>query len=155
MKTKTLLLICLFMGIGMSRLLAQNGNNGNGVVSIWDETSDWQDVIAEDGTVLDVLEYTLQVHAQIHYKNGEIFRVDYEGHGTALSSKTGEIFKMSEIGKQPVYSWDPFVGFDYFRVHLIGDHGTHLKIEATLDFSTMEYTINNVFWPGDKYWDGN
>jgi hypothetical protein len=160
MKTKTFLFLCLILGISTFQLSAQNGKNGtNGVVSFW-ETSDFgSDVIAEDGTVLDVLNGTLETHAQIHFNDGVIFRIDYVSHGIVTSDKTGEIFKMIEIGKQPVSSWDPEtgdpVGFDFFRVHLIGDHGTHLMIEATLDFSTWETTITKILWPGDKYWEGN
>ena len=39
MKTKTFLLLCLFLGIGMTQLSAQKGKNGNGAVSeyfTWD-----------------------------------------------------------------------------------------------------------------------
>ena len=158
MKTKTLLLICLFSGIGLTQLSAQippPTNGKTGTVSFWETLSYPQEMIAEDGTVLYVLDATLSSHVQAHYKNGVIIQADYEAHGNAISKKTGEVFKMTEIGKQTFSSWDPLTGFDYFTVHLIGDHGTRLKGEAILDFSTWEYTIIKISWPGDKYWDGD
>jgi len=158
MKTKTFLMACLLSGIGLSQLSAQNGKNGNGAVAYWEPFNLEAPILAEDGTVLDMMDCTTSSHVQLHFKNGVLIRADYEAHGVAIARKTGEEFKYTEIGKQVIYSWDADgnpTGFDFFRVHLTGNHGTHLMIDAVLNFSTWETTITNVFWPGDKYWEGN
>lgn len=159
MKTKTIILLSLAFGMGLTQLFAQDpppkGQNGNGSVSYWGTTSYIQELFSEDGTVIDPLFFAMTYHCVVSYKNGVPIYYHYNNTGTATSEITGEIFTMKEIGKNPIYSWDPLTGFYIFHVNIIGDHGTHLLLEATLDFSTWKYTITKIFWPGNKYWPGN
>jgi hypothetical protein len=158
MKTKSFFILCFLLSIGMTQLSAQNSNTGNGAITYWESLNMEGDILALDGTVLDKLDCILRSHVQVHIKDGVWIRADYEAHGIAIARRTGEEFKYTEIGKQPIYSWDADgnpTGFDFFRVYLKGNHGTHLMIEATLDFTNWMTTITQISWPGGKYWDGN
>ena len=156
MKTKTFLLLCLFMGFGLSQLQAQKGKNGNGT-----ESYRWYDIpielplFSENGAELDVLTGTVTFHFKDHFLNNVCTRSDYNMSGSIMSEKTGEVFKYNETGKQTAYSWEPLTGFGTWTERFIGDHGTRVKMEFYMDYSTWEITIIKISWPGDKYYDGN
>jgi hypothetical protein len=156
MKTKTFLLLCLFLGIGLMQLSAQKGQNGNGTSPSWWYDEPWEAILFnEDGEEIDVLTGYVSIHWIDHYENYILTRSDYQLSGTLISQKTGEIFKFKEIGKQTAYSWEPITGFAWFTARAVGDHQSHLMMEFICDFSTMEFTIVKISCPGDKYWNGN
>ena len=41
MKTKTLIMVCLLLGVGLTQLSAQNGQNGTGAISYYDGWIDY------------------------------------------------------------------------------------------------------------------
>jgi hypothetical protein len=159
MKTKTFIILFLSLGMGLTQLFAQdpppNGQNGNGSRSYWGTTGFIQELFSEDGTVIDPLFFTVTYHCVVSYKDGVPVHYHYNVIGSATSEITGETFTMKDIDKATVYSLDPYTGFDSFHLNIIGDHGTHMLAEATLDYATWQYTITKIFWPGDKYWPGN
>jgi hypothetical protein len=158
MKTKTLFLLCLFLGLVLTQLSAQldppHSATGNGTVSWWGDGTFSNDVYAPDGVLLKVV-VTFDTHAQIRYKDGVIVSIDYQNHGIGVCTNTGEIFKYIEIGKNNFSSWDPFTGYAIFHFNMMGDHGSHVLFKGTLDFSTGAYLDTKISWPGGKYWDGN
>ena len=156
MKTKTFLLLCLFVGVGMTQVSAQKGMQGNGTLSSWWYEEPWEATLFNDKEeVLDVLTGTVSIHWIDHYENWVLTRSDYQLSGILTSENTGEVFKFKEVGKQTAYSWEPITGFAWFTARAVGDHQSHLMMEFICDFSTMEYTIVKISCPGGKYWDGN
>jgi hypothetical protein len=122
MKTKTFLLLCLFLGVGLTQLSAQNGKN-NSYNEIWDETWGWYTPVYCHGVQVDYLEGVGEVHVIDHYVNGnwQWEHVYYKnGVGT---NETGETFKFTELDKtfysksQDTWEWT-------CDTHVKGDKGS-------------------------------
>ncbi len=98
MKTKVFILLCLFIGIGLNQLSAQNGKNGSGIVRFdFSVTGKFFPVFCE-GAVVDLLYspdgwtcYTTQ-----HYVNGELtwYRDKPNKDVQMVSMNTGEVFSL-------------------------------------------------------------
>ena len=124
MKTKTLLLLCLFMGIGLTQLSGQNGKNGNGAVTGFDvyiTTADYpmQPVYCGD-VMVDELYGTTTYHFVAHFKNGILISENVHYEGVVQSKNTTEEFKYSDNDKIDYNS-----GIVISHFNLIGDQGTH------------------------------
>ena len=91
MKTKTFLLLCLFLGIGLTQLSAQNKTLQVRVMNAEYHTS-----VYCDGVFVDFLNGTATLHMVYHLKDGNwLWEMDqYKGEATGLY---GEDFKISEI----------------------------------------------------------
>jgi hypothetical protein len=147
MKTKTLLFICLLIGVGLTQLSAQNGNDGTGVVNITIPTDYWLPVYS-DGNQVGDLGGVVKWHAQFFYKDGILVRVFSHIKDIMVENfNTGEIFKCHELLKTDlvdVFSTD--------RFNLIGDQGTHYIGYMTIhDWSNDNpygiLTIEKVIYP--------
>ena len=128
MKTKTLLMVCLLLGIGLTQLSAQNGKNGNGVISLWRVWDGYWQPVYCDGVNVDNLTGTVIYHVAVHYKNGNLILENVHYSGVVQSSNTTEEFKMSEVDKvnniKGILSW---------HFNLIGNQGTHYVGTITWD----------------------
>ena len=111
MKTKTLLLLCLFLGIGLTQISAQNGQKESTKTYSDYFTGKWSDPVFCDGVMVDMLDLTIPVHHIAKYVKGEWLHCFTQGTGTAVSvgfidengnkiGGTGEIFTIKEIAKQ-------------------------------------------------------
>jgi hypothetical protein len=131
MKTKTLLLLCLFLGFGLTHLSAQNGKNGTGTIEGEKTATDPYPVLC-NGIQTDLLEGEITFHYQMHFKNGVMIFAHARGIGEVVSKKTGEKFIIME--KDPKYK----DGLDFGLVHLNlrGDNGTHYIFIYRLDYYT-------------------
>jgi hypothetical protein len=124
MKTKTFLLLCLFLGIGLTQISAQDfslpKNGENGSVPSRFTTWYWLPVYV-DGVMVDELGGSVSWHVIIHYKDGNMITV-FEKISDILitSSKTGEVFTGSEVDRQ--YALDQ-LGIWHFNLR--GNQGTH------------------------------
>ena len=100
MKTKTFLLLCLFSGIGLTQLSAQNGKDGTGSVpERW--TREFPIPVVCDGVQVDFLLAPLEWHHVGHYQKGVWLWCYVQISGEAVStSGSGEIFTVKLIGKQ-------------------------------------------------------
>lgn len=149
MKTKTLLLICLFLGIGLTQLSGQNGQNGTtGSYSEWYEAS-WDMPIFcpnEQGVLVqtDNLKATLWVHHKAHFLKGDWLTCYVQCSGTAVSvgfkdengnqiGGTGEVFDIKEIDKQDnnIVN-DIWNCVDNYHFNAKGRNGTHYIGTITL-----------------------
>jgi hypothetical protein len=99
MKTKTLLLLCLFLGIGLTQLSAQNGKNHSYNVTA-DAVWGWYTPVYCHGVLVDELEGTGDAHFVDHYVNG-VWQWEhiYYKNGVGTSDWTGETFKFTELDK--------------------------------------------------------
>jgi hypothetical protein len=129
MKTRAFLLICLFLGIGLTQLSAQN-KKGTGDDVFW-TTWDTYYIYAcnSNGEVTDMLVGPVTIHVVRHYQDGVWLweRAHYTGEivsvGLDGQSGTGEVFRLmdhwttQEIG---------IGGTGHFNAR--GDRGTHYII---------------------------
>lgn len=134
MKTKTFLLLCLFLVFGLTQLSAQNGQkDAPKTYSEW-YTATWQDPVFCDGVLIDWLDCTITVHHIAKFVQGEWLHCFADGTGTAVSQFNGETFTIKDIGKQdnniqPDGTWE-WVANIHFNAR--GNNGTHYIVFAAL-----------------------
>jgi hypothetical protein len=122
MKTKTFLLLCFFLGIGMTQLSAQNGKNGTGAIT---EKTTWDTYYVDvpvncNDAVVDRLSGPVKMYNVYHYKNGVLLWIKQQYDGEVTSQKTNEVFTVKDIAK---YDMVPLIG--YGHCNLKGSNGTH------------------------------
>jgi hypothetical protein len=137
MKTKTFLLVCLFSGIGLTQLSAQNGKNGSGNVKGMATIPNWPYPVYCDGVLSDWITIPdLTVEWTIHYVNGvEMWGMNKPKTTEVILASTGEVYTM-------VGSFDHFSdvkGVTNTRLHLIGDKGGRISINAKIDWTTNQW----------------
>jgi hypothetical protein len=146
MKTKTFLLTCLFLGIGLTQLSAQNGKNGTGTITGTDVAS-YDQPIYRDGILIDRLIGIVEYHYVFHLKNGEPIwakSVDMRSEATSIYPPY-EIFKVHEIDKS---EWE--VNCIKWHFNLIGNMGSHYVGSITWNFVTNETWIDKIVFPGNN-----
>ena len=130
MKTKTILLICLFIGIGLMRISAQT--------SVWVEpiVDNTYDIpILCNGEEVDVLNFPLYFELKIieHMKNAEIVWSKYLINNVEYTSKmTGEVFKAHDLEKQYAK------GYFTWRMNLNGNMGNHYIVRMVFETTNWE-----------------
>jgi len=134
MRTKTFLLICLFLGIGLTQLSAQNGQkDAPKTYSEWVSRT-WSEPVFCDGILIDWLDCDVTFHHVAKFVKGEWLHCYGAAAGTAVSEKNGELFTIKDIGKQdnniqPDGTWE-WVTNIHFNAK--GINGTHYLVFATL-----------------------
>ena len=122
MKTKTLLLLCLLLGMASTQLSAQNGKNSTGSEStkfVW--AAYYIDIpVYCSEAIVDRLIGSVNVHLIDHYKNGVLIWEKEQFDGEATDPRTGEIFGIKDIFKIDAVTWE-MTG----HCNLIGNYGTH------------------------------
>jgi hypothetical protein len=152
MRTKTFLLFCLFMGMGLTQLSAQvpdppDNKNGTGTVTGYHEYEGYLLQAYCDGVLAEELEGTLYVHYQVHFKNGNFVWALHECSGEFIStSGSGEVFKVHDIP----HKYDPNMEFQYESYNFIGNQGSHYVGKLAWNNITWELTIVKAMCPGDK-----
>lgn len=102
MKTKAFLLICLFLGIGLTQLSAQiplPANGKTGLVSYnftWDGY--WIEIpVAHGQLALDRCVGFASAHGLYYYKDGVIVAEQVTFRGSVANTRTGEIFEVKDF----------------------------------------------------------
>ena len=134
MKTKTLLLSCLLLGIGLTVASAQ-GSKGDDNRAISSKTIIYGGWIPAycDGFHEDLYS-NLEVHLIDKYKDGEQITQISQWNGETMSS-TGEVFKWSEVDKYVVVDVVANMPIDLtFHINLIGDQGSHYILSGTVKY---------------------
>lgn len=136
MKTKTFLLLCLFLGIGLTQLSAQNGKNGTGTVTYEAEYGPWMVPVFCDGAISDYLTCSnLIVKEIIHFDNGEVtWGINKVETHEWTSVTTGEVYK----GEAQFDHISFEKGYGITHGHLIGDKGNVLTSSVKIDTNTWE-----------------
>jgi hypothetical protein len=131
MKTKTFLLLCLFLGIGLLQLSAQNGKNGTGTVvyDFYVEHIVSLPVVC-DGAVIDGLSAAgFTVRVVQHFENGEFVWIhNYLKDIEFTSDLTNEVFNFKAIEK-----YYPLTMQDYINYDAIGTRGSHYSMHLHWD----------------------
>ena len=137
MKTKTLLLLCLFLGIGLTQLSAQNGKNETGTVKEVGTWESWYVPVFCGGTSSDLLYFpSMTVTMWVHSKDGVwVWGINKVETTQGILLSTGEVYKV----ECSFDHWSDAKGFDNFQLHLIGDKGGNIMVHARIDFSTGEW----------------
>jgi hypothetical protein len=135
MKTKTFLLICLLLGIGLTQLAAQNGKNGSGTVSHEYEYGEWTVPVWCEGVISDLVTCpNLIVAVTEHYINGELVWVDQVVETREWTGTSGEVYKgvamFDHIGFEK--------GIAISHGHLIGSRGQNVTQELKYNSETWE-----------------
>ncbi len=146
MKTKTFLFLCLFLGIGLTQLSAQNGKDGTGLYMERFLVSDYNGVPAEcGGELIGILSGSITFHFTSFFQNGILIWCKSQGHGEAVSS-TGETFKVNVINKINDVQQTGSV-----HVNFIGDKGTHyIGSFVVADYNTWELEPVRVVCTGQE-----
>jgi len=150
MKTKTIFMLCLLLGIGLTQLSAQKGNDGTGSVSgyyVWDT---FFQPVYRNGVLIDYVEGSISFHRLMHFKDGALVWIKTQGFGEAVSvsnadlgfTGTGEVFDIQSINR----TVDMEMGISHLR--LKGNQGSHYIMTFTMDFYTGEITYTGCKCPG-------
>lgn len=144
MKTKTFLLLCLFLGMGLTQLSAQNGKNSTGSVAYDYSNLGWWTPIYCDGVQVDVIKGMGDVHIIDHYNDGNWqreFLVSWSGVGTSM--RTGETFTFKEQDKnffsKKLDTWVITV-----KTHIQGDKGSLYNVSFILIWDGNNWSLNLV-----------
>jgi hypothetical protein len=138
MKTKTFLLVCLFMGIGLTRLSAQGTRTYPTTWHVWNNTFDIYIICG--GEVVDILNYPpyYDMKTTDHYNNNEWISMRCQLINAQCTSKiTGEVFNAKDIETQNVnggYMW---------IMELNGNMGNHYNVKIVFDITTGEIIYNH------------
>ncbi len=135
MKTKTLFLFCLTIGVGLTQLSAQNGKNGTGAVSYdWEFTAYSQAIIC-DGVEIDNLSGTVIAHEVDHAKDGEWVKSTWRYDGV-VNSESGEKFTISAPAKAD------YIGMvNTWHFNFIGNNGSHYIGDITVNWAAEPWVV--------------
>ena len=135
MKKKTILLVCLFLGIGLTQLSAQNGNNGSGTTSFTFEFGSWSVPVYCEGVISDWVTCTnMIVKITTHYVKGEVKWATNKVESHEWISSTGVVYK--GVAMFDHLRFDK--GYAISHLHLIGDKGDNITAELKFDTVTWE-----------------
>lgn len=142
MKTKTLVMMCLLLGIGLTQLSAQipppsNGKE-TGTVSYLISNVYWQPIVC-NGDVVDNLEGTATWHVVYKWEKGVAVWNRQHGFEVDVHSTNPpyEQFKLSESDKG-----DELNGIVTWHYNLKGNYGSHYIGTSSYDW------INNIWVNG-------
>lgn len=149
MKTKALLFLCLFLGIGLTQLSAQmkwNTNEKGTGTLITTFAFDYGIAVYCDGKQVDLLVGTINSHNVYRFKNNVYWGANEHYLGGDLkstSTNSDEVFKVTEKdhGFNIIMDGEAMVtGTDLFHFNVIGNKGTHYTGTGLFDIPTQTLT---------------
>jgi hypothetical protein len=152
MKTKTFLLLCFLLGMGLSQLSAQlkwNVNEeGTGTLITTLAFNDFGIAVYCDGQQVDLLTGTVTTHNIYRFKNWVYWGANEHYFGGDFKSTwtdSDEVFNLMEKdhGFDIIMDGDVMVsGTDIYHFNIIGNKGTHYVGSIEWDIPTQ--TISSV-----------
>jgi hypothetical protein len=140
MKTKTFLLLCLIIGIAMTKVSAQSSEMGNNhSYSYTTVLFSFFPVYCNNALVETFTGY-LNYHDIAHYKNGvgEWAISLCEGEFTSI---TNEVFRVNELDRYSI----PIKGIHSSNINLVGNEGTHYILSITWwDSGWKNFTVDKA-----------
>ena len=120
MKTKTLIMVCFLLGIGLTQLSAQNSNSdGTKSISWYYDDLGWYAEVYCGDVMVDFLVGSGDAHVISHWKNWAWQWETISFSGTGESLWTGEAFTFSELDKFYIPKWGAYT----CSTHIKGDKG--------------------------------
>jgi len=131
MKTKTILPVCLFIGLGMGQLVAQNSQNLTGSFSERIEGFSFAVPVYCDGLMVDLIDnFNLDFHHVGHWQKGVWIWCKATETGTA-TGESGEVFRVRFEGVQ-----DNLLSTAVMHFNFMGDRGSHYIVRIMWDWSS-------------------
>jgi hypothetical protein len=149
MKTKAFLFVCLFMGIALTQVTAQNNQNGTGSDTFTAAALGWEAYVYCGGVEVDVIGGYGDAHIINHFKAGEWQFQILTVKGVGQSYETGESFTFSEQDKIFV---SPKVG-DYIwtcHTNIKGDKGTMYNVSLIINPYDGTFVVKNATCTGNS-----
>lgn len=142
MKTKAFLLVCLFLGIGLTQLFAQNTKNTGWVTSkeTFDAGMFSEPIFSSTGNIIDWLNGPITAQYARYYKNGVWLIELAHFYGELVSDATGEVFRLNDF----YMTRNVGVNGDGFYIAR-GDHGSRLFIFYHVDMHWSGEPLNSDF----------
>lgn len=146
MKTKTFILLCLFLCIGLTQLSAQNGKNGSGTIKFDVTVENKYIPVYCEGVIVDLM-YSpgFVLHITQHFVNGVlVWYKDQVNNILVTSENTDEVFKLEAAFDHENIS----KGIHVWHGNFIGNKGNNYSFKITFDTSTWEMTDihSNCHW---------
>jgi hypothetical protein len=139
MKTKTLLLLCLFLGTEVTQLSAQQPVV-DGTKSVpWDNEYFIWDPVYCNGVLVDEIFGTVIWHNISHFVEGVEVWETSQANGEITSLYTGEVFRVNEVDKHNIVE-----GIWTWHTNLKGDMGNHYSFEMTSNEAWDPITVNKA-----------
>ena len=135
MKTKFFFLVFLFIGIGLTRLSAQNNDTKS--VQYKAELGYYTPVYC-GGEMVNYLQGLVIFHIIDHASNGNLQWEIAQAKGEA-TGLNGEIFELIEIDK-----FEPSTGIFVWHFNLRGDSGSHYIGSLSYNYSTGEFIVGKA-----------
>ncbi len=143
MKTKVLLFICVFLGVGLIQITAQPANGETGSVSFF---STWYGYYVDipvncNNNEVERLVGNVTIHTVYHYQNYDQNIFDWvwvrqEFDGEVENSLTHEVFKVKDVLTSTDFL-SPATG----HFNLKGNQGSHYIVTYIYDGSTDSFTF--------------
>ena len=122
-----LVIICLFLGAGLSQISAQS-ETGRFSGNYYTEVNC-------DGNMLGYVYGTMDVHFVDHYQDGEWIFWNYVAKGEAECTFSTEKFTYKEKGKE----WEKNDVVGSYVIHLKGDQGSKYMAHLTIDYKVSPW----------------
>jgi hypothetical protein len=149
MKTKTLFLLCLLLGIGLNQLSAQHGRNGTGTIT-YNQTVECYILLENNGVFIGEIAGDIEYHWREHYVNGEITWLKASCEGELTNKFTGEVFRISELNKSiEPFDFETFDGYFWVHDNIMGDKGSHYILQCLWNFYTFDVINLKLIIPGN------
>jgi len=149
MKTKTFLLLCLLLGIGLTQLSAQNGNNGTGTITYY-KTVECYILVENNGEVIAEITGDIEYFWRKHFVNGEIKWLKASCQGELTDKYTNEVFWLNELNKSiDPFDFDTFDGYFWVHDNIKGDQGSHYILQILWNYYTVDVITLKLIIPGN------
>ena len=135
MKTKTLIMMCLLLGIGLTQLYAQKPDETKTYSFTFDQGY-WSPVFCTNDqgilVLVDQITGTITSKVVVHYNNNDYQWYMLQWSGELTSALTNEVFQIHESNKIDI----PNAGVYAYHFNLVGNMGSHY--------------INTGYWDADN-----
>jgi hypothetical protein len=142
MKTKTFIMVCLLLGIGMTQLSSQNiKSTETRTYQGWFTAGYWSPVFCGDEFKELLQGGVVSCHYVMHYKDGN-FKWEVDQIKGYVTSESGEVFQIKvEVDKWYLMGDDLWVTW---HTNLLGNRGSHYIGDVTVNWTQW------LFYPGNS-----